>query len=276
MERNVESSVEDNSGRNPFLLTTKEVLMRLREWWIPTIALGVAGMAVVVAGQDKGKAAEKREKLVLQIPPRPIWSALPTLPGKRPRGRVTLEVEKVERDKDGRITAVTVCRQTVKVDHSEEIEQIVEAKEELQRRLEGLMPQPPRDALDPPRPFYEVDDPVKGPNTNFPNPPGADLIRAALNRYKPVPDDRIAYFAPLLQKHPHSGWWLYVDRVKRHGDGFYADVAAHVKLGPGGSRVSGFWMERYWLYKDTLTYIGGHFEPPMEAFRVPSISDGKW
>ena len=40
----------------------------------------------------------KREKLVLQTTPRPIWSALPTLPGKRPRGQVTLEVENVERD----------------------------------------------------------------------------------------------------------------------------------------------------------------------------------
>ena len=137
------------------------------------------------------------------------------------------------------------------------------------------MPHPSLDALNPQRPFYEVDDPVKGPNFKFPNPPGADRIRAALNRYKPVPDDRIAYFAPLLQKHRHKGWWLSVNSVKRNGeDGYLADVAAHMKLGPGPSHVSGCWMERYFLYKDRLTYIGGHFEPPMEAYRVPKISVG--
>ena len=213
----------------------------------------------------------KRDKLVLQVPPRPIRSDLST---RRPSGRVILEVEKVERDEAGRITEVTVARQTVKVDHSEEIQEIMEAKEELQKQLEGIMPLPPRDALDPHRPFYEVDDPVKGPNTTFPNPPSADRIRAALNRYKPVPDDRIAYFAPLLEQRRLSGWWLCVESVKRHGDVLFADVAAHVRLGLGRSHVSGFWMERYRLYKDTLTYIGGHHEPPTEYGRVPKISIG--
>jgi hypothetical protein len=93
-------------------------------------------------------AAVKPEKLVLRIvPPSDLE---PGKPGERritpPQGRVTLDVEDVERDKNGTITAFTVSgRQTVKVfiprgrfeGFKLENEDREKAKEEIRRRLQG-------------------------------------------------------------------------------------------------------------------------------------------
>jgi hypothetical protein len=128
-----------------------------------------------------------------------------------------------------------------------------------------------------------VQDPRNPFTSSLPNPPGVQVVRAVLNQWRPVPQDRLDYFAaldhdPLSDHYPRKKWWVYVKSVQPRPDGWIADVMVNVQFdmarvtGPGRRpTVSSFWCERYQLQGDVLTYQGGHHEPRLDAFRVPSI-----
>ena len=128
-----------------------------------------------------------------------------------------------------------------------------------------------------------VADPNNKFSSNLPNPPGTAAVRAVLNQLCPVPQDRINHFAPLdhdplSDQYPRSGWWIYVDKVELRPDGWITEVKTTVRFdssrstGPGIPNVYSFWVERYQFQNGVLEYLGGRFDPPLEAFRVPRIS----
>jgi hypothetical protein len=179
--------------------------------------------------------------------------------GSRPAPIVAptgLAEKDVTRDQDGRITSIFWMGQRITI------------KPEVGRRVP---PHQPADA------WYHVDDPSKGPNTRFPNPPGADQVRTVLGRLQPTPADRVAYFAvldedPLIDQVTHNGWWLLVDRVELRPDGWIAEVMARPKFLPGntGPSVSAYWRERYQYRNGTLHYLDGQIGS--DRYRVPRIS----
>jgi hypothetical protein len=139
--------------------------------------------------------------------------------------------------------------------------------------------QPP-DPVFVPKPWYQVDDPTKGPNNKFADPPGAAEVRAVLNRVQPVPDDRVRYFAPLDQdplsdQAPRNGWWMTVEKVERRADGWIAEIDATVKFDASRCafipHVHSTWTERYQWQNDQLHYLGG-YASGLNA--VPRISTG--
>jgi Exonuclease VII, large subunit len=125
-----------------------------------------------------------------------------------------------------------------------------------------------------------VADPNNKFTSNLPNPPGTAAVRAVLNKLRPVPQDRINHFAPLdrdplSKKYPRNGWWIYVDKVELRHDGWIAEVKTNGRFDVKGTafpEVYSFWVERYQFQNGDLKYLGGRFDPPLEAFRVPSIS----
>ena len=125
-----------------------------------------------------------------------------------------------------------------------------------------------------------VADPNNRFNKNIPNPPGTAQVRAVLNKLRPVPQDRINHFAPLdrdplSKRYPRKGWRIYVDKVELRADGWITEVKTNVRFEVKGGfipEVFSFWVERYQFQNGELKYLGGHFDPPLEAVRVPSIS----
>jgi hypothetical protein len=133
-------------------------------------------------------------------------------------------------------------------------------------------PAPP----EPPPAFYQIN--PKDGDRNFPLPGGAPDVRAVLERFKPVPADRVAYFKaldndPLSDAYPRGGWYVYVRRVERHQGGWTAEIMAnvwfdHQRNANGGLPMAEcwqFWVERYQWDGTNLTYLGGQPSRPGET-----------
>lgn len=142
---------------------------------------------------------------------------------------------------------------------------------------------PPGDPGSNPQPsWYHIG--RRGKRKRF-EPAGADRVRAVLDRFKPVPHDRVAFFRsldddPLSQQYPRGGWFIYVRDVTLREDGWIAEVMTNVwfdarkATGVGIPRVSSFWAERYQWNGAQLLYLGGHPEPPALADQAPFIDVG--